>query len=359
MGFYRELRNFSHEDSARVGVLLVNIGTPEAPTYRSVRRFLARFLSDRRVVDLPPLLWQPLLRSVILLTRPFRSAAKYRKIWTAAGSPLRVESQRLCEQLQAQLDPSADKVIVELGMSYSEPFLDGALARLIRANCRRITVVPLYPQYCSSTVGAVHDAVMSALARWRWVPDVRFVPSYHDHPDYIEVMALGAQATLDRAAPDAHVVMSFHGVPVRYITEGDPYLCHCQKMARLLAERLRLPKDRWSISFQSRFGPIAWLQPYTERLLQDLVRQGKRNVVILSPSFPVDCLETLEEIDIEYAEVFRKAGGEQLLRVPALNGSPEHAASLASLLGELPLAGNSPRQIFARPQPEAAAGFNS
>lgn len=336
MGFFRELRNFSHEGAERAGVLLVNIGTPEAPTYWSVRRFLARFLSDRRVVDLPPLLWQPLLRGVILLTRPFRSAAKYRKIWTTAGSPLRVESQRLREQLQAQLDPSGDKVIVELGMSYSEPFLDEALARLIRANCRRITVVPLYPQYCSSTVGAVHDAVMNALARWRWVPDVRFVPSYHDHPDYIEALGRGAETTLAQAPSDAHVVMSFHGVPVRYITEGDPYLCHCQKMARLLAERLQLPKDRWSISFQSRFGPIAWLQPYTERLLQDLVRQGRRNVVILSPSFPVDCLETLEEIDIEYAEVFKQAGGEQMLRVPALNGSAEHATALASLIGDLP-----------------------
>jgi ferrochelatase len=209
-------------------------------------------------------------------------------------------------------------------------------------------VVPLYPQYCSSTVGAVHDSVMRALARWRWVPDVRFVPPYHDHPAYIEALANNTAATLRAAPADAHLVISFHGVPVRYITGGDPYLCHCQKMARLLAERLQLSKQQWTLSFQSKFGPVAWLQPYTERVLADLARSGRRNVVIASPSFPVDCLETLEEIDIDYAAVFAKMGGASLRRVPALNAQPDHADALLQVIvdmGERQLAAAANRSL--------------
>jgi ferrochelatase len=337
MAYFMPLRGFSHEAPERLGILLVNIGTPEAPSFGAVRRYLARFLSDRRVVDLPALLWQPLLRSVILTTRPLRSARKYRQVWMDRDSPLHVHSEALRQELGRQLASLGDSVRVELGMSYSEPGVAAALERLVRDNCRRIVVVPMYPQYCSSTVGAVHDCVMRVLARWRWVPDVRFVPAYHDHPAYLEALTRRTAATLRAAPPQAHLVISFHGVPVRYITDGDPYFCHCQKMARLLSQRLGLSKEQWSIAFQSRFGPVAWLQPYTQRLLDDLLARGNRDVVIVSPSFPVDCLETLEEIDIDYRRRFLERGGASFQRVPALNDGPDHAAALLEVINDMSL----------------------
>ncbi|MCU0758023.1 MAG: ferrochelatase [Steroidobacteraceae bacterium] len=335
MPYFVPLRGFSHEAPERVGILLVNIGTPDAPTFRAVRRYLSRFLSDRRVVDLPAAVWQPLLQGIILTTRPLRSARKYRKIWMDGGSPLRVHSDALRRELERQLAECGDRVLVELGMSYSEPGVASALEKLVRANCRRIVVVPMYPQYCSSTVGAVHDAVMRVLARWRWVPDVRFVPAYHDHPAYLAALARRTASTLRAAPPQSHLVMSFHGVPVRYVTDGDPYFCHCQKMARLLAQRLGLSEGQWSIAFQSRFGPAAWLQPYTLRVLDDLLARGTRDVVIVSPSFPVDCLETLEEIDIDYRRHFLDRGGASFRRVPALNDGADHAAALLEVINDM------------------------
>jgi ferrochelatase len=325
--------DFNHEATERLGILLVNSGTPDSPSTRDVRRFLGRLLGDPRVVELPRLLWLPLLHGIILRTRPFRSARKYRRIWTPDGSPLLLHMQRLREQLAAQL---AKRVIapiaVEIGMLYANPSVPAALARLRAAGATRMLVLPLFPQYSGAATAPVFDQVTAELRRWRWVPELRFVGEYHEEPGYIGALAASVREHWQVHGQTEHLVMSFHGIPEKYFRNGDPYFCKCHKTARLLAEELNLPEGSWTVSFQSKYGPGLWLKPYTDDVVEVLPTRGIRDVTVVCPGFSVDCLETLEEIAIENRERFLQAGGTRFEYVPALNSRRDHAVTLADLV---------------------------
>jgi protoporphyrin/coproporphyrin ferrochelatase len=325
--------DFRHDSAERIGVLLVNSGTPDSPSTRDVRRFLRLLLSDPRVVELPRALWLPILHGIILRTRPFRSARKYRKIWTAAGSPLMALSQQLRNGVTSQL---AQRVLaplsVELAMLYARPSVPEALNRLREAGAQRILVLPLFPQYCGATTGAVYDQVNAELRRWRWLPELRFVAEYHDDPGYIDALKRSILEHWETHGRTRHLVMSFHGIPERYFHKGDPYFCKCQKTARLLADELMLRDEEWSVSFQSKFGPGRWLKPYTINLLAELPGHGLDEVTVVCPGFAVDCLETIEEIEIENRDAFIGAGGRRFDYVPALNGRVDHGRFLADLV---------------------------
>jgi protoporphyrin/coproporphyrin ferrochelatase len=317
----------------RIGIVLVNSGTPLAAETGAVRAFLARFLSDPRVVELPRALWLPLLYGVILPLRPHRVAHRYRSIWSAAGSPLRDLSERLRAELtrtlaQRMLAPLS----IELGMLYSAPGLRDALRRLRDAGAQRLLVLPLFPQYCGATTGAVYDQVSAELRRWRSLPDVHFIADYHDLPGYIDALRASVAAHWEAHGRTPHLLMSFHGIPERYCRQGDPYFDRCQATARLLADELLLREGEWSVSFQSRFGPAQWLKPYTRAVLGGLPARGVREVTVVCPGFAVDCLETLEEIAIENRAAFLRAGGERYEYVPALNAQASHAQCLADLI---------------------------
>ena len=328
---YHGSPDFHRDTAERIGILLVNSGTPDSPRPRDVRRFLARMLSDPRVVELPRALWLPILYGLILPLRPSKVAPKYRKIWSHNGSPLLDQSERLRTTLVSAL---AQKMLaplsVELGMLYGTPSVPEALSRLRASGAQRILVVPLFPQYCGATTGAVYDRVNAELSRWRWLPELRFIAEYHDQPEYIEALRESVAQHWRAHGRTKHLLISFHGIPERYFHQGDPYFCKCQKTARLLAEELLLEEGQWSVSFQSRFGPAEWLRPYTMEVLAQMPARGVKDVTVMCPGFAVDCLETLEEIDVENRAAFLRAGGERFEYVPALNARPAHAGLLAS-----------------------------
>ena len=288
----------SHAAQDRTGVLLTNLGTPDAPTTQAVRRYLAEFLSDTRVIELSPLLWQPILHGIILRFRPRKSAAAYRRIWTDNGSPLLSISKRQTGRVDAALtrDLPDAAVVTALGMRYGTPSIASALAFLRAANVRRLLVFPLYPQYSAATTGSTLDAVADVLKGWRWVPELRFINHYHDDAAYVEALADSVRRHQQQHGRPDRLLISFHGLPKQYFLAGDPYFCHCQMTARVLAERLGLNPDQYAVSFQSRFGPREWLQPYTDKLLLQWAKTGIGNVQVICPGFSADCLETLEEI---------------------------------------------------------------
>lgn len=310
----------------RIGVLLVNLGTPDAPEPGAVRRYLAEFLSDRRVVEIPWLLWQPILRGIILNTRPKKSAHAYAQVWTDAGSPLAAISRRQSDALQAAL---GDAVLVDHAMRYGNPAIAARLDALFAAGCRRILIAPLYPQYCAATTATVVDAANAHLATLRWQPALRVLPPYHDDAAYIAALTASVEtgiAALD-FVPDT-LVASFHGMPERTLHLGDPYHCQCQKTARLLSEALGRPVE---VAFQSRFGRAKWLEPATDAVLDRLGRDGRR-VALLAPGFSADCLETLEELAIRGREQFVAAGGRDFAYIPCLNDAPGGMAMLEALV---------------------------
>ena len=332
---YSSSPDFRHDGAERIGVLLANSGTPESPSVADVRRFLARFLSDPRVVELPRALWLPVLHGLILRTRPRRSARKYGKIWTPQGSPLAVLSHDLRTRLTSTL---AERVLapfsLELGMLYSRPTIAEGLERLRAQGAQRILVVPLFPQYCGASTGSVYDQVFKELGRWRWLPELRFVAGYHDYPGYIETLRASVEEHWQTHGRTRHLLVSFHGVPERYFHDGDPYYCKCQKTARLLADELMLKEDEWSVSFQSRVGPVKWLQPYTSEVVAQLPARGVSELTVICPGFALDCLETLEEVNIEYRQLFLEARGSRFEYVPALNARLDHARFLADLIAQ-------------------------
>jgi ferrochelatase len=333
MAYYRAVAPTAASSPSRIGVLAVNLGTPDAPSYWAVQRYLAEFLGDRRVVETSRWLWLPLLFGIILPIRPFRTLRNYRKIWTAAGSPLAVNSRRLADQLGLQLQKTlGDEVCVELAMTYGNPSIASAIERLAQQGCRRLLVLPLYPQYCSSTTGSVFDRTTQVLQRWRWLPEVRFVNDYYADDGYVAALAQRIGRFWDAAGERTHLLFSYHGIPAEYVAQGDPYQAQAEATTRLLAERLGLAAADYSHSYQSRFGAVVWLQPYTEDVLKDLLKRGIRKLTVVSPSFAVDCLETLEEVAIGYREQFLALGGEKFELVPALNDDGVHAEVLAQIV---------------------------
>jgi ferrochelatase len=317
----------------RIGVLLVNLGTPDAAEAGAVRRYLREFLSDRRVIEIPPLLWQPILRGIVLRTRPKRSAHAYSLVWREDGSPLAAITRAQAVALEGAFGPD---VIVDHAMRYGTPAIGDRLRALKEAGCDRILFAPLYPQYCAATTATANDAAFAALAGMRWQPALRTLPPYHDDPAYIAALAASIGRHLDALdfAPDA-ILASFHGMPSRTLALGDPYHCHCQKTARLLGEALkdRLAGRELLVSFQSRFGRAKWLGPATDATLAALPGRGVKRLAVVTPGFSADCLETLEEIALRGRDTFLAAGGRDFACLPCLNDSAESIAMLKNLLG--------------------------
>jgi protoporphyrin/coproporphyrin ferrochelatase len=317
----------------KIGVLLTNLGTPDAPTPAALRRYLAEFLWDKRVVDLPRPLWWLILHGIILRTRPARSARAYSDIWSEQGSPLLSISRTQQCMLQQQLDVAAPgRYQVALGMRYGNPSIESALTKLQQAGVESVIVLPLYPQNSCSTTASTLDAVSDALRKRRDVPHLDFIAGYHAHPSYIKALANSIREHREGRQPVEKLIISFHGTPLRYREEGDPYYSQCQETARLLVQELGLADDQWLLSFQSRFGREEWLKPYTDKTLEQLAQQGVKSVEVICPGFSADCLETLEEIAGENREIFIQAGGEVLFYIPALNGRDDHVAMMTELV---------------------------
>ncbi len=336
MKFYSQ--EFNHEQSEKVGILLVNLGSPDAPDAKSIRRFLREFLSDHRVIEMPKFIWQIILNFFVLPFRPYKLVPLYQSIWTDEGSPLVSIAQKQKEQLEILFAESAKKNSIEnklsfaLAMCYGKPDITSALKQLTSDNVRKILVLPTYAQYSGSTTAAIFDSITSELQQWRWVPELRFINQYHDHEAYIQALADSVQIYWQSHEKGQKLVMSFHGLPKVYLTKGDPYFCQCHKTARLLAEKLQLSESQWAITFQSRFGKQEWLKPYTSESLVDLADQGIESVDIICPGFSIDCLETLEEIAVENRDVFLNAGGKTYHYIPALNDSLSQIKMLSRLI---------------------------
>ncbi len=311
--------------TGRVGVLLVNLGTPDATDYWSMRRYLKEFLSDRRVIEVPRAIWWPILNGIILTTRPGRKGRDYASIWNTERDegPLKTITRSQAELLAARLAPLSDRLVVDWAMRYGNPSIASRLEALTEAGCERILVVPLYPQYAAATTATVADKAFDALKAMRWQPAVRIAPPWHDEPVYVEALAASLKA--DLAALDWEpevIVASFHGIPKSYFDKGDPYYCHCAKTMRLLREATGLDETRLRMTFQSRFGKAEWLKPYTDATIAELARSGVKRLAVITPGFAADCLETIEEIGVENAEIFHANGGEKFHRVACLNDAP-------------------------------------
>jgi ferrochelatase len=322
---------FRHGQVQRTAILLVNLGTPDAPTAPALRRYLAEFLSDPRVVEIPRIVWWPLLYGVILRTRPSRSAAKYASVWMTQGSPLAVWTQRQAEALGQRLAAGGHDLLVRQAMRYGNPSVASVLDGLRREGATRVLVLPLYPQYAAATTASVADCVMRWAQGARRQPELRFVGEYHDDPGYIDALAARLEQHWAEHGRAERLVLSFHGVPERSLLMGDPYHCQCHVTARLLAQRLGLSGEQMTVTFQSRFGKAKWLEPYTEPTLRALAAQGVKSVDVMCPGFVADCLETLEEIAQEAHEAFIEAGGERFSYVPCLNDQPQFIEALATL----------------------------
>jgi ferrochelatase len=332
---YIGTQNFDHQQQPRVGVLITNLGTPEAPQKKQLRRYLKQFLSDPRVVEVPRLLWWFILNGVILNIRPGRSAASYRTVWTDRGSPLLFHTQDQAEALQASMNRQfGDQVIVEFAMRYGQPAMPDVLQGMLERGVRKLLVLPLYPQYSGATTGSTFDALAENFTQRRWLPELRFVSHYHDHPTYISALADSIRAYREEHGNADKLLFSYHGVPQRYLDEGDPYHCECLKTARLVAEELGLDEADYLTTFQSRFGREEWLKPYTDETLKGLPGQGVKSVQVVCPGFAADCLETIEEVGVENRDYFLAAGGQRYEYIPCLNSSPTHIACLEEIVTE-------------------------
>lgn len=343
-----------HGSTPRIGVLLANLGTPDGPEPAPVRRFLAQFLWDPRVVEAPRWLWWLILHGVILRIRPSKSSHAYRQIWTPEGSPLLIYSAALTKRIADALQPKWNAAVA-LGMSYGSPSIPDALEELRRQGARRIVVLPLYPQYSGTTTASVFDRVTRQLQRWRWVPELRFIGDYHDDAGYIDAVA-GSIEQHWRSHERRHLLFSFHGIPKRYAAAGDPYYSQNINSARLIAQRLSLDDTQWSVSFQSQVGREEWLRPYTDEQLLKYARSGPKRVTLVCPGFATDCLETLEEIALRNRELFLEAGGEAYDYVPALNAGDAHVSALTHLIERHLQGWNEPSSSAGRAAAPAASG---
>lgn len=308
----------------RIGVLLLNLGTPDATDYWSMRRYLKEFLSDRRVIETPRIIWWPILNFIILTKRPRAKGRDYDSIWNKEKNegPLKTITRNQAEKLAAALNDS--RIVVDWAMRYANPTTESRIKALMEQGCDRILLVPLYPQYAAATTATACDQAFRALMKMRWQPYIRVAPDWHDDPVYIDALARSMEAHLQKIdfKPDA-VIATFHGMPEKYHHQGDPYYCQCQKTSRLLREKIGWPKETWHTTFQSRFGNDVWLQPYTDETVRRLAQSGVKRLLLIAPGFTADCLETLEELEVENRNIFLENGGEKFAYVPALNESPE------------------------------------
>ncbi|MEM7467616.1 MAG: ferrochelatase [Pseudomonadota bacterium] len=335
MSAYTAPGAFIHGQSTKIGVLICNLGTPAAPTPTAVRKYLAEFLSDKRVVELSDWLWKPILHGVILRIRPSRSAAAYQQVWSANGSPLLDISKQQVAAIQSALEQTHPETFTAaLAMRYGEPSISAGLQSLRDAQVRKIIILPLYPQYAAATTGSVFDAVSKEISQWRWVPEIHFVNEYHSDTRYLDALASSLEDYWQAHGKGERLLMSFHGIPEEYFLAGDPYFCHCQATAREVANRLELTDKDWQISFQSRVGRKRWLQPYTDKMVATLAKDGVKRLDIICPGFAADCLETLEEIAMQNAEIFHEHGGDDLHYVPALNADTAHINFLRDFIVE-------------------------
>lgn len=329
----QQTSNFRHDQAESLGVLAVNLGTPDSPARSDVRRYLKEFLWDPRVVEVTRPVWWFVLNGIILNTRPRRSAEAYAKVWTEEGSPLLVISRQQRNALQSALQATLDvPVHVALAMRYGNPSIAKGLAELRSEGARRIVVLPLYPQYSATTTASIFDAVTDELRGWRWLPELRFINHYHDDPAYIAALADSVRRHQAQHGTPDKLILSFHGIPREYFLKGDPYHCECHKSGRLLAEALGLADDQWQLTFQSRLGPREWLKPYTDETLKQLAHQGVKKVQVICPGFSADCLETLEEVAMENKAFFLEAGGKEYGYIPCLNAEPAHIDMLSDLV---------------------------
>jgi ferrochelatase len=328
---FRPEPSYAHGSTSRTAVLLVNLGSPDQPTAAATRRYLAEFLSDPRVVEIPRAVWWLVLHGIILNTRPAKSAAKYATVWTPQGSPLVSGTQQLADRLHQSLTAQGHDVLVKTAMRYGNPSLPKALDELRVQGATRVLVLPLYPQYAAATTASVWDSVAQWSAKARQLPEFRFVNRYGDEPALIQALAHSVRRHWEANGRADKLVMSFHGLPERSLHLGDPYHCECHKAARLLAEALELPKDAWQVTFQSRFGKAQWLRPYTEPTLKELAASGVQSVDVICPGFAVDCLETLEEIAQEARDAFLEAGGKTFRYIPCLNDDDDAVQAMVTL----------------------------
>ena len=320
--------NFKHQNRQKIGVLICNLGTPESYQTKDVRKFLRQFLSDGRVIEIPKIIWWFILNGIILTLRPSKSAKLYKSVWTKEGSPLLVFSKKLIEKLKLVTNDDCE---VELAMRYGNPNMEEALLSLKNKNCRKLIVLPMFPQYSGTTTGSIFDEVTRILSKWRWVPSLNFINSYHDNDYYIDALADSISTHLQKNTPQK-IIFTYHGIPKRNFDLGDPYQCYCQKTTRLVAEKLNLKEDEYMTTFQSRFGPAEWLKPYTSDTMEELPKKGIKNILVVAPAFSVDCLETIEEIDEENKEIFLNSGGQNFTYVPCLNDSDGHVNFLKQLI---------------------------
>lgn len=329
---YQNNPDFNHSQAEKIGVLITNLGTPEAPTKGALKRYLKEFLSDPRVVEVPRLLWWLILNGVILMIRPRRSAKAYKTVWTEQGSPLLVNTQAQAAALTEKFATThGDAVVVECAMRYGQPTIASTIQKMLDQGVTKLLVLPLYPQYSASTTASTFDAIADDFRQRRLIPELRFINHYHDKPDYIEALAESVRSHWQQHGRADKLMMSFHGIPKQYLLDGDPYFCECHKTSRLLAEALELKDNEHMTVFQSRFGRQEWLKPYCDHTLQALPTEGVKSVQIICPGFPSDCLETIEEIGIENRDYFLEAGGERYEYIAALNDDPSHINFLHAL----------------------------
>ncbi|WP_416397531.1 ferrochelatase [Allohahella sp. A8] len=331
---YKAQTSFEHGQRRRTGVLITNLGTPDQPDRKALRRYLKEFLSDPRVVEVPRLLWWCILNLVILNIRPARSARAYRTVWTDRGSPLLFHTVDQCEALKQQLQADyGDDLVVDFAMRYGNPSITSKLTRMQEAGVEQLIVLPLYPQYCAATTGSTFDAIAADFTRRRWLPALQFINCYHDFDPFITACAAHIEAYWARHGRSEKLLLSYHGIPARYLSAGDPYHCHCHKTSRLIADKLGIGADEYLTTFQSRFGREPWLKPYTDITLKSLASAGLRSVQVFCPGFAADCLETIEEIGEENREYFIQAGGREYGFIPCLNAEDGHIAALSQLVG--------------------------
>jgi ferrochelatase len=318
--------------SPRQGILLCNLGTPDAPRPAELRRYLKEFLSDPRVVEIPRLLWWMILNLIILRIRPRRSAKLYQSVWTEAGSPLMLYSQEQVKAVKQRLAEKYGDIPVVLGMRYGNPSMASAIKQLTDQNVRDIIVLPLYPQYAGATTGSTFDAIAKTFTQLRWVPELQFINGYHKSEGYIQALCTTIKRHINEHGQPDKLVFSYHGTPERYLKNGDPYHCFCHQTTRLVREKMGLEENQVMTTFQSRFGREPWLQPYTDETLEQLPEDGVKHVAVICPGFSSDCLETIEEINMEARESFIESGGEHFHYIPCLNDDPAHIDALVSIL---------------------------